>query len=557
MVSFEEKVEVAERPTEDLDDERPMTATVSKDHPWREEHADWKEVACHSEIVHHDVVPDGRKAEIKLIKEVFRKVDSDHNHELDVDEFGKILMILDPHVWTEEQIKLLFDAADENGNGSLDMKELVHFVLGSHHENDSESDPDDYEDNWTDSEEDEGPESPGGSQPRIKTRKSTAKSLKGLSEEEKAEKRRRRFKKREDVLTTCEEMYELLTMHDGRIEGRLALEDFVAFWADCGFSKVAMQFASNVPQQIHAGDPGGAFLAEDVSSLQMAHLCKLLKDNPEATLQDAETVAQDVGSQGHNGDVEGSGVAAQNELKRLMKEQGVDGKIPVGFKAFRKLTEFAGSIMKLDECSVLSIFTWARTRRLEITEAMAIEVIRRVFLKVVPSDGRDAAVSENDVSRMCRGVDIIDPHEKHGIPSGKIPIIFGTIQKQLSQLRVDREDRRLKDRGGRKKDAKIPQPRKHLHCVGRSELSVLFEELFKLIPGSAKTYGSPLAMLLTFIERSDLHAQNLTKKTTMAFAKPSQASSTQMEKEGFKKLVKKQMTWSASDVVKKGQDAES
>jgi len=99
-------------------------------------------------------------------------------------------------------------------------------------------------------------------------------------------------------------------------------------------------------------------------------------------------------------------------------------------------------------------------------------------------------------------MDIIDNTEKLGISQGKISILYSGILRGLPERRLEREQRRYKDRGGPKKK---PRTRKYLFIKGRSQLGILFEELYKAIPSSRATYGSPMSLVLICLEKADLH----------------------------------------------------
>lgn len=198
-------------------------------------------------------------------------------------------------------------------------------------------------------------------------------------------------------------------------------------------------------------------------------------------------------------------VVRRTDRRRKITDMGIDLRAPIGFKTFRRLLELLSAMMHIDEDHILSAITWVRTSRFELTEAMAIAIMERAFLKV-PVMGchiLDTPVSENDFVRMAHSMHIIDKTEKRGIAHGKLAILFGNILRHLPRLRLEREQKRYTDRGSL---AKIkPRRRKHNHkrIVGRTQLAILFEELFKRIPSNRTTYRSPLKLVLTFLETGD------------------------------------------------------
>merc|ERR1719163_676169 len=160
------------------------------------------------------------------------------------------------------------------------------------------------------------------------------------------------------------------------------------------------------------------------------------------------------------------------------------------------------AVMQIDKEHYLAVLAWVRTSRFEMTEAMAMEIMRRGFLKVAIGGGHilDTPVSENDFCRLAHSMHIIDATEKTGLAHGKLAIIFGKILKHMPRLRLAREHKRYHDRGALAKAR--PRKRKHMHkrLVGRSQLAILFEELYRVIPSSHSTYKSPVKLVVSFLE---------------------------------------------------------
>lgn len=161
---------------------------------------------------------------------------------------------------------------------------------------------------------------------------------------------------------------------------------------------------------------------------------------------------------------------------------------------------------------------------------LATAILSRIFLKVA-SDGKPliaTKISENDFARMCRSMDIIDNTEKSGISQGKISILFSTMLRNLAERRLEREQRRYKDRGGPKKKMRA---RKHLCIKGLSQLGILFEELYKALPGSRATYGSPMNLVLICLEKADQHnMQSSSSHLAFSAARSTKSSSGKAEK---------------------------
>merc|ERR1719253_742067 len=96
-------------------------------------------------------------------------------------------------------------------------------------------------------------------------------------------------------------------------------------------------------------------------------------------------------------------------------------------------------------------------------------------------------------------MNIVDHTEKAGIAHGKLAILFGNVVRHLPRLRIERNRKRYRDRAPPK--SKRPRKRKHAHkrIVGPSQMSILFEELFRQIPSNRVSYRSPLGLALSFL----------------------------------------------------------
>lgn len=306
------------------------------------------------------------------------------------------------------------------------------------------------------------------------------------------ERKLRRSLKLEEPPTTLQEIFELFTMSDGRIGGHLMLVDLANFFAEAKKDGLGPRLAQQVPQR---GVPSG-IEPEDVSVLEFAHLYALLLENPGATADDAVQVINAV-----KDDCRSIDVSRRGDRRHKIEEMGLAPDANIGYGTFCRLMELISATMQIDTAHILSTLAWVRTSRFEMTEAMASEIMERVFLKAARSGGKilDQPISENDFVRVCHSMHIIDNKEKTGISHGKIALLFGDINKKMPRLRHDREARRYTDRGS---IAKKPRKRKHSHknIVGRTQLSILFEELLRRIPSSRKTYRSPFGLVLTWLE---------------------------------------------------------
>jgi len=421
------------------------------------------------------------------ISDVFRRADTNGDGVISSDEFSSLMEILKPGYFTGKHIDEIFVAVDTDHSGAIDVQELLDWLftesavdeLGTHSETDDDC-------SSSSSSDDDGNNDPtSGDEPKL---------TRALSDHKK--RLIKRNMKHEEPPTTAEEMYELLSMKDGTVGGVLRLDDLVAIFAECKLSGLGPRLVKQVPQQcvVEADhDP------EDVSPLEVCHLYALLEEQPAATPQDALAcvlAAKDV--------CRGRDCTQKDSRRAAIKETGLTIDQAVTYQRFCRLLELISSTMRIDQEHILAIFAWARTCRFEMTERMAIATMERVFLKVGKTTGpnkthvMDIPVSENDFVRMCYSVNIIDARQKKGLMHGKLPLMFQKILKHFPRLLAERSDKRYLDRGKKK----VPRKKKHSHrsIVGRTQLSALFEELFKAIPCCYTQWRSPVNLTMQFLE---------------------------------------------------------
>jgi len=450
---------------------------------WSATHSDWKEEILHNEAYQAiEAKDDSRNAEIQLLCEVFKNVDLDNNGSLDVEEFGEVLKMLDPDIWTDDQIQALFDAADEDKNGSLDIHELLHFMLGV----DADMLDEEYDDHHDDVHDEDHDD--------CCMRKTLSRRISAGAKP--------KYHRNEEHLITADQMYEVLTSRDGHIGGRLILEDFIELWVDARTMGLDLDLRQ-IPQSIEEKVVGEVI---DITGLQLAHLCQLLKDNPEASTEDARAVAD-------NTDLElciltADSRPAQQMKERLdeIKDRGIPLDLPISQKCFKRLLDIISELMQIDLAVILTVFTWVKMSRFDMTESIAATVVSSVFMKT-PAAGNhvlDTHISQNDFARICTTMELVDNSEKHGLAHGKIAIFFSNVLRNLPTMRHQRDERvhqHKHDGHGKKRNAST-KSRKHLTLIGRTQLSILFEELYKAIPNSRNTYGSPLKFVISCIMKA-------------------------------------------------------
>mmetsp|Transcript_48938 Transcript_48938/g.79416 ORF Transcript_48938/g.79416 Transcript_48938/m.79416 type:complete len:452 (-) Transcript_48938:81-1436(-) len=412
-----------------------------------------------------------REGEFNAVTASFREADSDNDGTISSLEFLNLLQALQPSAWTEEKVAAVFKAADLDGNGYVDLNELLTFMFGV-----DKWDLRKYSGkNGDDDSSESGDASSSSSSDSGSRRPSTSSSSSSLGVRKKGRKEDRKQKKavrntkNEEPPTNPEEMYELLTMRHGMVEGVLKLQDLVQLFAECKCAGLGPRLAQLVPQD--CGKWGRE--PEDVSALELGHLYALIKENPAATVKDALVQIDNVKE------------VCRPEVQGLegieVSSLGLDHDDAVGFGDFKKMVEFLSAAMLLDQDTILAAMASQATGRFEMTEAMATAVAQRAFLKIGKGDTHVLAIpiKSNDFSRMCFTSNLIDKSRTRGLAQGQIALIFQATIKYMPRHLLARETLRTESRGLK------PRKRKHNHIsvLGRTQLSILVESLFKELPG--------------------------------------------------------------------------
>eukprot|EP00933_Yihiella_yeosuensis_P035057 TRINITY_DN2850_c6_g1_i1.p1 TRINITY_DN2850_c6_g1~~TRINITY_DN2850_c6_g1_i1.p1 ORF type:complete len:451 (+),score=87.95 TRINITY_DN2850_c6_g1_i1:100-1452(+) len=412
----------------------------------------------------------------KQVKDIFLHHDSDGNGELSLQEFAAVLRTLQPGKWNDESLQHLFKAADKDSNGTLNMKELIDWIFG-----DRADDADDT------SSESDGVDDTSSSSSSDSEAEDARRGLAAVLTSQK--KKLIRSTRHEEKDVTYEEMYELLTMTEGRIGGRLELRDMIQLFDAAKRSGIGAQLARLVPQACDTSDKA----EDDVPPAGLGHLFALIQENPAATDRDAEQVILSIKDIIHDVD--------QTSLEAM----GLELNATVKFGAFKRLVQMLTATMHVDEAHLLTSFLYVDTNVFQMTEAMGMAVMQKLFMKEASEDTHllEIPVKSNDFARMCYTADIINEDTSKGIPRGSIAIVFQNVLSKMPKLLAERERKRKEDRGDK---SKRRRKRSHSHksIRGRTQLSVLMEALFHALP--ATVFTSPFKLTVMLLEAVQANA---------------------------------------------------
>jgi len=282
-----------------------------------------------------------------------------------------------------------------------------------------------------------------------------------------------------------EQLYEVLTMKDGKVIGRLDLNDLAHLYLQCREQGIGPPLPRLVPQR---GENLPAELAEDVSPLEIGHLYALIEENPQCSVEDARVQVanvKDICRSKDTIDFESIGLDPTSSIRKPL---------------FQRLLELISATTCVDEDQILAQFAWVQTGRFDMTDAMAEEIMEKIFLR---SDEKQTLLSQhiksNDFMRMCHVFRLTDDKGKKGIPHAQASLFFSNTIRHMGELMHARDQKRNQAKGRKPRAAKKRRDHKSIH--GRLHMSVLVEELWKVWPDK-DSETSPLMLALLLLQRA-------------------------------------------------------
>jgi hypothetical protein len=277
------------------------------------------------------------------------------------------------------------------------------------------------------------------------------------------EKKLQRSLKKESPPTTDEEMYELMSQTYGRFDGIPEVKEFMDLFhsskeagMDARLRQLAPQVStiSNSKQQqqqetmaksltdvLQADSATTTEDAEDISPMEIAHLYELLKEKPDATIQEAAEVVASIK------DICRSVVYTP---RMDLSTVGMDGTQGLPYNEFKKLLDILAALMRIDKGQILACMAWAHHERFEMTEGMAEALMEKVFLKNRPAGGYllEVGIKLRDFMPVCEAAGLIAPPDEAATSSLPIrpalEILFSSVIRHMPELRSKSEEKRFR-----------------------------------------------------------------------------------------------------------------
>jgi len=301
-------------------------------------------------------------------------------------------------------------------------------------------------------------------------------------------------------------VWELLTMHAGKTSAHLFVKDMVDIFHICKRGGIGPDLPHLVPQH----KVGLWEAAEDLCPGEVMEICKMLIADPHVSSDDIMMRLYEV----------------RQEYRAMdYKDLHVDEDISINLRRFRRLIELLMEYMCIDSEHLLTMFVWAKTGNFEFTEAMGTLLLEVLFKKKATGKENifDQAISMNDFIRSAFEHGLIDMEERVGLPSAKISLLFQRVATHMPDLLKAREARRAELRGVKKKkkkaaaatkhgDPAAPEPKRGTSISGRVELSVMWEEVAREMPGGL--YFGPMMLALHVLSQAHFGATQ-TEKAVM------------------------------------------
>ncbi|CAL1135679.1 unnamed protein product [Cladocopium goreaui] len=487
----------------------------------------------------------------EVVRRAFLNADVDQSGTLDIQEFGRLLQLLNPSTWSQERLQLFFLRADKDGSGRVDLQETLDWLLyGASRRKKEEvaasrpaalddavlediaerkrrssevsrimkafDDADFNKDGYLDKEEFARLLMHLDPKRFSDPKKLTSAFLKadndrsGSLETGEVEAWLREYLAKAGI-SEEEELYMLLTWRDNRNAGPLRLDDLLGAFQSCTSQGMSARFRGHVPQAVP-----GFFEPHDVSPMEFVMLFEHLREHRDAT--DKEIREQLSSYSWRRKNKQEMKRSFSGNLTSLLNSLGHNPNTPVGLGLFKQLLAVLTAILRIDREHMLMFFAWSKTGHFQLTDSIIEKVLEKVFMKVPKSKEPllSMSVSENDFYRVCFSMDVLDTNGRHGIPRGQIALIFQDILRNMSQKLSDREALkkpfRRKDKSPKKgskgssgttltpsSPAAIPVCLRH-ELRGTKEIGLLLEMLWSALPG--RPFPTVLDMVMNFLERA-------------------------------------------------------
>lgn len=292
-------------------------------------------------------------------------------------------------------------------------------------------------------------------------------------------------KRVEQKPTTFGELWDHLMIEGGQIKTRLAVDDVVQLFTQCKKTGLNQQFATSVPMQAKLDDE--CCFPDDVSVGEVAHLSMLLIAKKDLNFDEAQAELLLVKD-------------ACREIGDTQSQSGAlaDRDAELGMRSFRKLLEFISRMMCIDLEYFISQIMWVRFNCFEMTDTLAALIVERAARKETqPGRPPDLACLEElfemkHLMNIAYQGGLIDPTGANGILGSDMQLFYKRVHQQMPDLLQRRAEKR-------KRKALAGKTRDEHSLLGRTEIEICMEELFKQGPLSRR-FSSPLNMAVSILQ---------------------------------------------------------
>lgn len=291
---------------------------------------------------------------------------------------------------------------------------------------------------------------------------------------------------REEPMSTMDELWESLARGP-----ELAVERLVDIYVEAYRSGLDKTFATRMQQHFEEWE-----LPLDVYPQQFNHICMIFAGEMDTNV-DEERVRREI-----------------REIYDFSCEAWGKGKLPVcdreakiNLTHFRKILHLVASIARIDEQYVVSHLVWCTTGFFEIQEdifAFLRLSLHEHHRKGDTTDEDHDPLTQNDIHRLSRSSDLVDPTGKFGFKFEHIGRIFDSEAHHMAEHLARHLERHPGiSKGGRMaRHSHRAEEGQELHgIIGRTEFAVFMEALFQAAPKEAvERFKSPLNMVAMLYE---------------------------------------------------------
>jgi hypothetical protein len=312
--------------------------------------------------------------------------------------------------------------------------------------------------------------------------------------------------------STAADVWDLIVISTGSVSTSVEAEDIAEIFRTCRLEGITADLGKTMPMTTTFVDDQEP---EDVSPGEIAHLCALLKKDPELKLADART--------------------ALNEVKEHYREMaagpyimGDGSEFTIGLKRFKNLVYIVSELMRIDQVFILAIMTFLKSGVFEMPDTL-VALIReqgsREDIRSTDQKNDDLAkiedpwsrstfaspdrrilqteYTQDDFMKLAHKSHIIDsgPNGPNGILYADVQLIFRRTHQKMAQLLEARASKIRR----RPRDGALAVRAEEPKLYGKAEFAVLMEELLKSGTMRHRFKGSPMNMCLKMMQTAAEH----------------------------------------------------